>query len=181
MVSTYQSLVFSFVAATNASMSLFSTKVVSTPRSPRVCSRMFHVPPYSESDATMWSPAPTRLVRARISCRVAGGDGDGTGAALDRGHAGGDGVGGGVGQAAVDVARLGEGELRGAVSGVVELERRGGVDRERRGAGGGVGSPAGVDLQGVEVLLGVGCEGGIELECHDVLLCGRRRVRLMFS
>ncbi len=67
MVSTYQSLVFSFVAATNASMSLFSTKVVSTPRSPRVCSRMFHVPPYSESDATMWSPAPTRLVRARIS------------------------------------------------------------------------------------------------------------------
>ena len=67
MVSTYQSLVFSLVAATKASMSLFSTKVVSTPRSPRVCRKMFQVPPYRESEATMWSPAPTILVRAKIS------------------------------------------------------------------------------------------------------------------
>ena len=97
---------------------------------------------------------------------VAGGDGDGAGGALDGGHAGGDRVGGGVGQAAVDVARLGEGELGGGVRGGVELERGRGVDRQRRGAGGRVGLEAGVDLEGIEVLGGVLGKGGIELERH---------------
>ena len=45
MVSTNQSLVFSLVAAVKASRSLFSTKVVSIPRSPKVCRKMFQVPP----------------------------------------------------------------------------------------------------------------------------------------
>ena len=78
--------------------------------------------------------------------RVARGNGNGTGTTLDRGHTSCNGVGGGVGQAAVDVARLGKAELRGAVGCVVKLECRGGVDGKCRGAGGGIGGPAGVDL-----------------------------------
>ena len=100
--------------------------------------------------------------------RVARGNGNGTGTTLDRGHTSCNGVGGGVGQAAVDVTGAGEGELGSAVLGVLELEGSGGVDGKCRRTGGGIGGPAGVDLQGVEVLLGVLGEVGVEFESHDV-------------
>ena len=112
---------------------------------------------------------------------VAGGDGDGALRALDGGHAGGHGVGGGVGQAAVDVAGLGQGKLGGAVLGGVKLEGGGGVDGQGSRAGRGVGRQAGVDLEGVKVLGGVLCEGGIKLKRHDGFSfvversCGARR------
>ena len=102
--------------------------------------------------------------------RVTGGDCDCASRALNGGDARGHGVRGGVGQAAVDVARAAEGELGSAVLGVLELEGRGGVDGQRGGAGGWVGRQAGVDLQGVKVLLDVGCECGVEFERHDVPL-----------
>ncbi len=105
--------------------------------------------------------------------RVARGDGHGTGRALDGGDAGGNGVGGGVGQATVDVTGLGQGELGGAVLGGVELECGGGIDRQGSGAGHRVGGEAGVNLQGVEVLAGVLGKSGIKLERHGFLLKGK--------
>jgi len=102
--------------------------------------------------------------------RMAGGNRHGTGTTLDGGHASGNGIGGGVGETSVDVAWLGERELGGTVGGIIELERGGGVDGQRCGAGGGVGGEAGMNLQGVEVLLGILGEGGIEFEGHDGFL-----------
>ena len=70
---------------------------------------------------------------------------------------------GGVHDAGVDVARLGEGEEVGGVFGVAELVGGGLIDRHRPGAGGGVGLLAGVDLPGFEAPGGgarIGCLGG---------------------
>ena len=101
---------------------------------------------------------------------VTGGDGHRAGTTLDGGHAGGHGIGGGVGQAAVDVARLGERELGGGVGRGVKLEGGRRVDGKRRGTGRGIGLQTGMDLQGVEVLGGVLGEVGVQLESHFVLL-----------
>ena len=58
---------------------------------------------------------------------------------------------GGVGQAGIDVARLGESEAPGCGRGVLEHEGRRQVDRHGARIGGGVGVfLAGVDLQGLE-------------------------------
>ena len=80
-----------------------------------------------------------------------GGDAERSDAALKRGDAlfkDGD---GGVGQAGIDVARLGEAEAPGCGRGVLEHEGRRQVDRHGARIGGGVGVfLAGVDLQGLE-------------------------------
>ena len=77
---------------------------------------------------------------------MAGGDGNRTRGPLDCGDARGDGIGGGVGQATVDVAGLGERELGGTVRSVIKLERGGGVDGQRRRAGGGIRRQTGMYL-----------------------------------
>ena len=71
-------------------------------------------------------------------------------AALERGDALLDDVGGRVPDAGVDVARHLEPEQGGGVCGVVEGVRRGLVDRQGAGVGGRVGLLAGVDLPGLE-------------------------------
>ena len=68
-------------------------------------------------------------------CCVARGNGNSTGAALDGSDTGCDSVGRRVREAAVDVARLGKSELCCAISGVVELECCGCIDRKCCGAG----------------------------------------------
>ena len=102
-------------------------------------------------------------------CCVAGSDSHSAGAALDGSDTGCDGVGRRVREAAVDIAGLGKSELCCAVSCVVELECGRCVDRECCRAGHGIGCPACVYLKGVEVLLGVLCERGVEFECHGLV------------
>ena len=102
--------------------------------------------------------------------RVSRGNGNGGCGALDGGDARGDGVGGGVGQAAVHVARTGQGELGGGVLGIVKLPRGRRVDGKCCGASDRIRRQASVNLQGVEVLLGISSKGGIELERHDRFL-----------
>ncbi len=92
------------------------------------------------------------------------GDGGGAGSEAQRAHAAlkrGDALlehrVGGVGEARVDVAGLGEGEAARSRGGVLEDVGRGGVDRHRAGVGGGVGALlAGVGLQGLEMVGGLG-------------------------
>ena len=80
-----------------------------------------------------------------------GGDAERSDAALKRGDALFKDGNGGVGQAGIDVARLGEAEAPGCGRGVLEHEGRRQVDRHGARIGGGVGVfLAGVDLQGLE-------------------------------
>ncbi len=82
--------------------------------------------------------------------RLAGGDEQRPDATLERGDALLDDVGRGVHQAGVDVAELAQPEEVGRVVGAREDVARRLVDRQRPGAGGGVGRLARVDLLGLE-------------------------------
>ena len=104
------------------------------------------MPPYSDGDATMWSPDSQSVRNVRVARRLPGrhreraGDADRRRAAtlegrqprlertLRRVH-----------DAGVDVADLGQREQVGRVVGVAELERRRLIDRYGPGAGGRIG------------------------------------------
>ena len=111
----------------------------------------------------MWSPASAMLRMANVSAACPLDTQQGTDAALERGDALLDGVLRGVHDPRVDVAGLGEAEEGGGVVGVAEDVGRRLVDRQRAGAGGGVGALAGMDLLGLE-----GPGGGVG--AHVVLL-----------
>ena len=90
----------------------------------------------------------------------AGGHGEGAHAPFQRGDALLQDVLGGVGQAAVDVARVRQAEARGGVGAVMEDVRRSLVNRDRAGVGCGIGVLlTHVELKGFEVEF---------LVCHDV-------------
>ena len=84
-------------------------------------------------------------------CGRAGGDAKRSDAALECGDALLENGNGGVGQAGIDVARLGESEAPGCGRGVFEHEGGRQVNRHRARISGGVGAfLAGVNLQGLE-------------------------------
>ena len=98
----------------------------------------------------MWSPAPHSAADGQELGRLPARRGHRTDAALEAGHPlleRGDGR---VGDAAVDVAVLLQGEQVGGVGGVLEHEARRLVDRHGPGAGRRIRSPPGVDRPGAE-------------------------------
>ena len=70
MVSPITSLVFGLIALRNASRSRGLTKLVVMPKRGSVCASRLMVPPYSELDATMWSPALSSVAMARCSAAM---------------------------------------------------------------------------------------------------------------
>ena len=125
------------------------------------------MPPYSDGEATTWSPDSHKRQQRQRRRRLPRGDDEGS-RNPDRGRATAlecvdprlERSLRGVHDARVDVADLGETEQVGGVLGVAELIRRGLVDRNRSRTGRRVGLAADVDLLGFESplssLMGVG-------------------------
>ena len=70
MVSPIISLVFGWIAAARPAWSRGATKLVVMPNRGSVCASRLIVPPYSEEEATMWSPAFSSVAMARCSAAM---------------------------------------------------------------------------------------------------------------